>query len=70
MINWAAVDRATYRPVISWTMSCPDCGAPCNADVYPLRGGMPECDHRVSFLVDIPVAEVTGTAFDLMGVRS
>jgi ADP-heptose:LPS heptosyltransferase len=70
MINWAGVDRAAYRPVISWTMTCPECGAPRDADLYPARSGRPGCDHRVSFLVDIPVAEVTGVALDLLGARS
>ncbi|GIJ48725.1 LPS biosynthesis-related glycosyltransferase [Virgisporangium aliadipatigenens] len=65
-INSAFVDRSTYRPLISWTNVCPECGAPANTDEYPRRGGMPTCGHRPSFLIDIPVSEAVGDALDLV----
>lgn len=66
MINYSPVDRARFRPLISWTQHCPECGAPCHADVSLQRGGMAGCDHRVSYLTDIPVAEVVEAATDLL----
>jgi ADP-heptose:LPS heptosyltransferase len=65
-INSAFVDRSRYRPLVSWTDRCPECGAPANTDEYPRRGGMPTCGHRPSFLTDIPVTEAVEDALDLL----
>jgi ADP-heptose:LPS heptosyltransferase len=67
VVTWAPVDRATCRPVISWTVHCPMCGADGTRDLSPDRGGRPPCRHRVSFVADVPVAEVLAEAHDLMG---
>ena len=34
--------------------------------MYPHRAGGPSCDHRDSFLADIPVAEVVEALLDLL----
>jgi ADP-heptose:LPS heptosyltransferase len=57
-INGAAMDRARHRPLLSWTLNCPQCGRDCT------RGG--GCAHRPSFIVDIPLAEVVAAALDLL----
>jgi ADP-heptose:LPS heptosyltransferase len=67
MINCAPVDRARYRPLVSWTIHCPQCGMDCTRELYPERGGQPACEHRVSFVEDIPVAEVLSEVEDLLG---
>jgi ADP-heptose:LPS heptosyltransferase len=66
MINGAAVDRARHRPLVSWTIHCPECGADCTRDIYPARVGGSVCRHPVSFVDDIPVAEVVDEALDLL----
>ena len=57
MITVALPDRRVSRPLISWQLHCPRCGADCTRDIYPERAGE-GCDHRDSFLTDIPLAEV------------
>src|SRR5205807_1381925 len=37
LINGAPVDRARHRPLISWTIHCPECGEDCTRDLYPTR---------------------------------
>jgi ADP-heptose:LPS heptosyltransferase len=66
LLNGGPVYRARYRPVTSWTVHCPRCGADCTRDLYPHRAGGPPCDHRDSFLTDIPVAEVVEALLDLL----
>ncbi len=66
MINGAAVDRARHRPLISWTIHCPECGLDCTRDIYPERTGGMGCRHAPSFVTDIPVAEVEQEALDLL----
>ncbi len=58
VITAAPVNRARHRPVISWRLQCPRCGA--NAIDEP-------CGHADSFVADVPVEEVTEAAFDLLG---
>lgn len=50
--------RTRHRPMISWTMHCPRCGVDCTRDLSaaPRRGTA--CLHPVSFVDDVPVAEV------------
>jgi ADP-heptose:LPS heptosyltransferase len=66
MINGAPVDRSRHRPLISWTLHCPVCGRDFSRERYPERGGPPPCDHRPTFIADIPVAEVRAAALDLL----
>jgi len=66
-MNFAPTDRASYRPIISWTVHCPLCGVDCTRELYPHRGGRPPCRHRVSFVADVPVVEVLAEAEDLLG---
>jgi ADP-heptose:LPS heptosyltransferase len=69
LINSAPVDRDTCRAVVSWTMHCPLCGTPSNGDLYPDRGAPAPCRHRVTFVADVPIAEVLAEAQDLIGSR-
>ena len=66
MINGAPVDRARHRPLISWTIHCPECGADCTRDLYPARSDGTGCRHAPSFVADIAVAEVVDEAVDLL----
>jgi len=66
MINFSEPDRTYYRPLISWVIHCPRCGADCTRDIYPARGGGSGCEHRDSFLADIPVAEVVDELRELL----
>ncbi|HEX6497636.1 MAG TPA: glycosyltransferase family 9 protein [Micromonosporaceae bacterium] len=66
LINGAPPYRARHRPLISWTIHCPVCGADCTRDLYPHRGGGQGCAHQPSFVADIPVAEVRDAAVDLL----
>jgi ADP-heptose:LPS heptosyltransferase len=77
MINGAALERTRHRPLISWTVQCPECGADCTRDRYPARAGSsvrrpargPACRHAVSFLADIPVDEVVEESLDLLAAH-
>lgn len=64
LINAATPLRGRHRPIISWTIHCPVCGADCTRDIYPDRPGT-GCSHRVSFVADVPVAEVLAAVADL-----
>ncbi len=65
-VNCAPPQRERHRPVASWTANCTACGAASLVDVYPERGGAPGCDHRVSQVTDVPVAEVLDAVCDLL----
>jgi ADP-heptose:LPS heptosyltransferase len=71
LINGAPVDRARHRPLISWTIHCPECGLDCTRDLYPARtgGGEPGCAHSPSFVADIATVEVVDAARELLGQR-
>jgi ADP-heptose:LPS heptosyltransferase len=66
LINGAPVDRGRHRPMVSWTIHCPECGLDCTRDLYPARGGGSGCPHSVSFVADIPAVEVADAALDLL----
>jgi ADP-heptose:LPS heptosyltransferase len=66
MINGAPWYRRRSRPLISWTVHCPECGVDCTRDLYPERAGGTVCRHTPSFVADIPVAEVEREAVDLL----
>jgi ADP-heptose:LPS heptosyltransferase len=64
-INAAAPTRTRHRPLLSWTVHCPECGADCSTAGHPHRPGE-GCAHRPSFLGQIPVAEVCEEVTDLL----
>ena len=69
LINGAPVDRRRHRPLVSWTIHCPECGQDCTRDLYPARtgGGHPGCAHSPSFVADIATVEVVDAARELLG---
>ncbi len=54
------ITRTLHRPAISWRTHCPVCGASCIREW---------CEHRESFVADVSVDEVVGSALDLLGAR-
>ncbi len=58
LINGGPLLRARHRPLPSWTVHCPQCGVDCTRDLYPARTGGQVCEHRMSFVDDVPVVEV------------
>jgi ADP-heptose:LPS heptosyltransferase len=67
VINCAPVNRHRHRPMVSWTIHCPECGVDCTRDLYPARGGPPPCSHQPSFVADVPAVEVRDAALELLG---
>jgi ADP-heptose:LPS heptosyltransferase len=65
-INAAAPTRTWHRPLLSWTLHCPECGVDCSTAGHPHRPGE-GCAHRPSFLGQIPVREVLDEVSDLLG---
>jgi ADP-heptose:LPS heptosyltransferase len=65
-INAAPATRTRHRPLLSWTVHCPECGVDCSTAGHPHRSGE-GCAHRPSFLDQIPVAEVREEVSDLLG---
>jgi ADP-heptose:LPS heptosyltransferase len=49
--------RSRHVPHASWRLNCPDCGADT------MREG---CDHRPSFVADVPAADVAASALRLL----
>ena len=64
-ITAAPATRTRHRPLLSWTVHCPECGADCSTAGHPHRPG-DGCTHRPSFLGQIPVAEVHEETMDLL----
>jgi ADP-heptose:LPS heptosyltransferase len=60
LITAAPVMRARHRPVASFRIACPVCGA---ANVRE------SCAHDASFVEEAPLDEVLEAAFDLVGTR-
>ncbi len=58
-INAAPLTRGRHRPLISWQLACPICGA-----IEPAQ----HCAHQESFVADIPVEDVTSAALDLLAM--
>jgi ADP-heptose:LPS heptosyltransferase len=57
IINADPNTRTLHRPVVSWRLDCPICGRSQVGDA---------CDHKVSYVADVPVEEVTRHALDLL----
>jgi ADP-heptose:LPS heptosyltransferase len=64
-INAAPPTRSRHRPLLSWTVHCPECGTDCSPAGHPFRPG-DGCAHRPSFLDQIPVREVEEEVADLL----
>lgn len=58
LINGGTAFRTNNRPLVSWVIECPLCG---RSQVHD------PCDHKVSYVEDVTVAEVTEQALDLWG---
>ena len=56
-INAGGVWRTQHRPVLSCRLECPECGVNC------ITSG---CEHRSSFVADVPVHEVLAHVLDLL----
>lgn len=50
--------RTNHRPIASWRLMCPLCGADCTSPN--------KCNHSVSFVADVNTHEVIEAALDLM----
>ncbi|HWV34522.1 MAG TPA: glycosyltransferase family 9 protein [Thermomicrobiales bacterium] len=57
LVTAGSLTRARHRPVSSWRLECPVCG------VNSVEGS---CEHRESFVADVPVEEVLAQALDLL----
>jgi ADP-heptose:LPS heptosyltransferase len=64
LINWGPVTRIIHKPVVSWDLHCPLCGAIPN-DPYPFEP-REHCDHDVSFVRDVTVEQVLQAADSLL----
>lgn len=64
LINAGPLTRSRHRPVVSWTVTCPVCGA----SGLDLKAG--RCPHDVSWVAEVTVDEVADQATDLLGVRT
>lgn len=61
LINAGPLTRSRHRPVVSWTVACPVCGA-SGLDLNAAR-----CPHDASWVAEVTVAEVIEQATDLLG---
>jgi ADP-heptose:LPS heptosyltransferase len=61
LINWGPLTRSRHRPSVSWRLTCPVCG------IDDTQG---RCDHRASFVADVPTEEVVSSALDLFAAAS
>jgi ADP-heptose:LPS heptosyltransferase len=66
VINWAPLNRAIHRPVISWQLTCPHCGIIPN-DPYPFEP-QTGCRHEVSFVSDIQATAILQAVDDLLSL--
>jgi ADP-heptose:LPS heptosyltransferase len=48
--------RLRHRPIISWNLTCPNCG---------IDRSRASCDHRASFVANVSTDEVVASALDL-----
>ncbi len=56
LITAGPLTRARHRPLLSWRLDCPVCGRNTIKD---------NCQHRASFVADVPVDDVIDAALDL-----
>jgi ADP-heptose:LPS heptosyltransferase len=65
LINGGPPFRTRHRPALSWMISCPLCGQNI-AHTYPFLRSEQTCQHDVSFVDAISVAEVINLTEDLL----
>ncbi len=56
LVNSSPLTRAHHRPITSWRLNCPICGRNSLQD---------KCNHKVSYVADVEVANVVEQALDL-----
>lgn len=56
LINCAPLSRTRHRPLASWRLECPECGRNTISNA---------CDHRPSFVAEVPFEEVHRHALEL-----
>jgi len=56
LINGAPLSRTRHRPLASWRLECVECGRNTLTNA---------CEHRSSFVADVPLEEVRGRALEL-----
>lgn len=61
LINAGPLTRMRHRPLVSWTVTCPVCGA---SGVDP---NLARCPHDVSWVAEVSVDDVVAQAADLLG---
>lgn len=64
VINAGPLGRTRDRILISWTTHCPVCGADCT------REDRPRCEHDVSFVDSVTVADVLAEAQNLLAYHN
>lgn len=57
LITAEPITRARHRPLLSWNLECPVCGANC---IYS------KCDHHESFVTNVSVGDVYEQAIDVL----
>jgi ADP-heptose:LPS heptosyltransferase len=57
LINMGPPTRTRHRPLVSWALACPVCGADCLRD---------RCGHDASLVADVPVDAVLAEVVDLL----
>lgn len=68
LINAGPWTRAHHRPHVAWTPACPVCGARRTEQRFPAVGDGERCGHPMSWVAQIPVADVLADALDLCGL--
>ena len=58
LISMGPPTRTRHRPLVSWALACPVCGADCLRD---------RCGHDASLVADVPVDAVLAEVVDLLG---
>jgi len=68
VINGGPITRSLHRPLLSWTVACPLCGADCAKEAAFSRSpGL--CQHEIPFVSGVSVAEVTEASLELLEAR-
>ena len=67
-INAGPVTRALHRPLLSWVVACPVCGASCTDGPPPARTAGTRCAHNPSFVEEVEVDDVLAHALDLLAL--
>lgn len=65
-INAGPAGRSRHRVLLSWTLRCPECGAPCHTDIYPRRDLGAGCAHACSFVAEVPAEEMVEEIVELL----